>query len=95
MSAWCFTGLAGGSAVDALTDHPVQQQLFAIVLVKLNQTDVTKHRRLVLEEGDDGGRVRRRGQGIAERPFGEALGQFGENFQMVLGVIFSSFCIGK
>jgi len=31
-------------AVDALTDHPVQQQLFAVVLVKLKQTDVAKHR---------------------------------------------------
>jgi hypothetical protein len=32
-------------AVDALPNHPVQHQLFAVILVKLNQTDVTKHRR--------------------------------------------------
>jgi hypothetical protein len=30
--------------VDALADHPVQLQLLAVVLVKLNQADVAKHR---------------------------------------------------
>jgi hypothetical protein len=31
------------AAIDALTGHPVEQQLFAIVFVKLVQTDVACH----------------------------------------------------
>ena len=38
-----ITGLDFHPAIDTLPNHPVEHQLFAIVLVKLNQTDVAGH----------------------------------------------------